>query len=59
MFISHCHEPDDGLPNLEEGSGWFEDDRASLASVVHRSEGRDKLKSAEAPNFRYEVIQHE
>lgn len=58
MFISHRHESDDGFTNLEEGSGWFEDDSASLASVVHRSEGRDNLKTAAAPIFRYEVSQH-
>ncbi len=37
MFISHYHGPEDGFSNLEEGSEWIEDDRASLSSVVHRS----------------------
>lgn len=53
LFISHCHELDDGFPNLEEGSGWIEDDRASSTSVVHRSVVQ---RSGQAPVFRYEDI---
>ncbi len=37
MFISHYHDLEDGFSNLEEGSEWIEDDRASLSSIVHRS----------------------
>lgn len=37
IFLSHYHDPGDELVNLEEGSEWIEDDRASLSSVVHRS----------------------
>ena len=37
MFISHYHDLEDGFSNLEEGSEWIEDDRASISSVVHRS----------------------
>ena len=41
MFLSHYHDPEDGFANIEEGSEWIEDDRASLSSVVHRSVARD------------------
>lgn len=37
LFLSHYHDPDDGYANLEEGSDWIEDDRASTNSVVHRT----------------------
>ncbi|MCJ1457669.1 hypothetical protein MMC28_008038 [Mycoblastus sanguinarius] len=37
IFISHYHDPEDGFANLEQGSEWVEDDRASLSSVVRRS----------------------
>ena len=35
--MSHYHDSQDGFANLEEGSEWVEDDRASLSSVVHKS----------------------
>ncbi|MCJ1433239.1 hypothetical protein MMC27_002598 [Xylographa pallens] len=41
MFLSHYHDPEDGFANIEEGSEWIEDDRASLSSIVHRSVARD------------------
>ena len=37
MFISHYHHPEDGFPNLEEGTAWIMDDQASESSVVRRS----------------------
>lgn len=37
LFLSHYHDPNDGYANLEEGSDWIEDDRASMNSVVHRT----------------------
>ena len=37
MFICHHHDPEDGFPNLEEGTEWIEDDQASQSSVVHKS----------------------
>ncbi|MCJ1337960.1 hypothetical protein MMC09_003244 [Bachmanniomyces sp. S44760] len=37
IFMSHYHDSQDGFANLEEGSEWVEDDRASLSSVVHKS----------------------
>ena len=37
MFISHYHNPEDGFPNLEEGTAWILDDQASESSVVRRS----------------------
>lgn len=37
LFISHYHDSEDGFKNLEEGSEWIDDDRASLDSVVRRS----------------------
>ncbi|MCJ1341944.1 hypothetical protein MMC31_000122 [Peltigera leucophlebia] len=49
IFISHYHGIDDGFANLEEGTGWFEDDRASTASVVHRFVISESVKSSEAP----------
>ncbi|KAK8209773.1 hypothetical protein IWZ01DRAFT_436247 [Phyllosticta capitalensis] len=36
IFISHYHQPEDGLPNLED-AGYVDDDAASLASVVRPS----------------------
>ncbi|MCJ1430242.1 hypothetical protein MMC29_008159 [Sticta canariensis] len=53
LFISHCHELNDGFANLEEGSGWIEDDRASLTSVVHCPAVQ---RSGEAPVFCYEDV---
>ncbi|MCJ1474770.1 hypothetical protein MMC13_003430 [Lambiella insularis] len=41
IFLSHCHDSDDGFANLEAGSEWVEDDAASLSSVVHRSIARE------------------
>ncbi len=55
MFISHYHGLDDGFANLEEGSGWFEDDRASTASVVHRFVAQDSVNLGEVPNICYDV----
>ncbi|KAI9878614.1 MAG: hypothetical protein M1830_000381 [Pleopsidium flavum] len=37
IFISHYHDPEDGFPNLEEGSEWLVDDGASTSSVVRKS----------------------
>ena len=48
IFISHYHDPEDGFANLEEGSEWVEDDRASLSSVVHRSVAQNAM-SPEGP----------
>ena len=42
LFISHYHNNEDGFSNLEEGSEWIEDDRASLDSVVRPSATRSK-----------------
>ena len=47
IFISHYHDPEDGFANLEEGSEWVEDDRASLSSVVHRSVAQNATMSPE------------
>lgn len=55
MFISHHHGLDDGFANLEEGTGWFEDDRASTASVVHRFVINESAKTSEAPFFSSKV----
>ena len=46
MFISHYHGLEDGFSNLEEGSEWIEDDRASLSSVVHRSAVQSSIERA-------------
>ena len=37
LFISHFHGIDEGFPNVEESSGWVEDDKASISSVVHKT----------------------
>jgi hypothetical protein len=52
MFISHYHDLEDGFSNLEEGSEWIEDDRASLSSVVHCSAVQSSVGRASllAPN---------
>ena len=52
LFLSHYHDPEDGLANIEEVSEWIEDDRASLSSVVHRSMARGSRKD---PFFSIEV----
>ncbi|MCJ1256161.1 hypothetical protein MMC24_003981 [Lignoscripta atroalba] len=44
MFLSHYHSPEDGFANLEEGSEWVEDERASISSVVHRSVMKGSLR---------------
>ncbi|MCJ1402297.1 hypothetical protein MMC11_005517 [Xylographa trunciseda] len=54
IFLSHYHDPEDGFANIEEGSEWVEDDRASLSSVVHRSVTRGPEKE---PLFGLEEIQ--
>lgn len=58
MFISHYHDLEDGFSNLEEGSEWIEDDRASLSSIVHRSAiqssmGRAAIFAPEVSNLIY------
>ncbi|MCJ1394802.1 hypothetical protein MMC18_007682 [Xylographa bjoerkii] len=54
VFLSHYHDPEDGFTNIEEGSEWIEDDRASLSSVVHRSVARGVGKD---PLFSLEEVQ--
>ncbi|MCJ1381249.1 hypothetical protein MMC17_004358 [Xylographa soralifera] len=60
IFLSHYHDPEDGFANIEEGSEWIEDDRASLSSVVHRSiardYNRDPLFGIEVRTLNYSVI---
>ena len=46
LFISHYHDPEDGFNNLEEGSEWIDDDRASLDSVVRRSIAQNEHRVA-------------
>ncbi|PGH30378.1 hypothetical protein GX50_06855 [[Emmonsia] crescens] len=36
MFMSYYHDPQNGLVNLEESTGWFSDDQASISSVVRK-----------------------
>ncbi|MCJ1284083.1 hypothetical protein MMC26_003414 [Xylographa opegraphella] len=45
VFLSHYHDPEDGFANIEEGSEWIEDDRASLSSVVHKSVARNHINN--------------
>lgn len=35
--MSHTYDTEDGLPNLEAGPKWYDDDNASDSSVVHKS----------------------
>jgi hypothetical protein len=44
MFISHFHDPEDGLPNLEE---LYDDDGKSISSVVKKSPSQDFADSVE------------
>ncbi|KAK8189354.1 uncharacterized protein BKA78DRAFT_332437 [Phyllosticta capitalensis] len=44
IFISHYHQPEDGLPNLED-AGYVDDDAASLASVVRPSTSKEGRKA--------------
>ncbi|KAK0507808.1 hypothetical protein JMJ35_009697 [Cladonia borealis] len=57
IFISHYHDPEDGFANLEEGSEWIEDDRASLSSVVHRSVTQNALSPSQPTILTQEEIQ--
>lgn len=41
MFISHFHDPEDGLPNLEELYDDDDDDGKSISSVVKKSPTQD------------------
>ncbi|OAX82976.1 hypothetical protein ACJ72_02676 [Emergomyces africanus] len=36
IFMSYYHDPRNGLINLEESTGWFSDDQASISSVVRK-----------------------
>ncbi|MCJ1411266.1 hypothetical protein MMC19_005354 [Ptychographa xylographoides] len=54
IFLSHYHDPEDGFANLEEGTEWIEDDRASQSSVVHRSIVKESIQK---PLFSAESIQ--
>ena len=40
IFISHFHDVQDGLANLEESSEWTEDDRMSASSILHKTSRR-------------------
>lgn len=47
MFMSHFHNPEDGLPNLDE----LDDDGDSISSVVRKKAINDQTKAASGPIF--------
>ncbi len=47
IFISHFHDPEDGLPNLEE----LENDSDSISSVVKRKAFNDLIEANSTPLF--------
>ncbi|KAI9816859.1 MAG: hypothetical protein M1827_001504 [Pycnora praestabilis] len=53
IFISHYHNPDDGVPNLEESLNpeFDEDDKASISSVVRRFGSKEVTDSSGVPVF--------
>ncbi|KAL9101813.1 MAG: hypothetical protein Q9163_002960 [Psora crenata] len=57
IFISHYHDPGDGFSNLEGGSEWIEDDRASMASVAHGGVVEESLKRSGSVMFSEEAVQ--
>ncbi|KAL2000524.1 hypothetical protein VTN02DRAFT_2964 [Thermoascus thermophilus] len=44
IFISHVHYPQDGYPNLEEDDEWISDDRASISSVIRKSDTKSQKR---------------
>ncbi|KAL2048159.1 hypothetical protein N7G274_000070 [Stereocaulon virgatum] len=56
VFISHYHDQEDGFANLEELSEETEDDRASLSSVLHRSEMPNSLFANQRAFFSQEEV---
>ncbi|KAG5300735.1 COG0714 domain-containing protein [Histoplasma ohiense] len=36
IFMSYYHDPQNGLMNLEESSGWLSDDQGSISSVIRK-----------------------
>ncbi|KAL2011417.1 hypothetical protein VTN00DRAFT_4135 [Thermoascus crustaceus] len=46
IFISHVHDPQDGYPNLEEDDKWLSDDRASISSVIRKSDTKSQKRLA-------------
>ena len=58
IFISHYHSQEDGFVNLEEASEWIEDDRASVASVIHRASTQHSVDRVPLHSFMQQEISH-